>query len=242
MSADVITDASEKTYVIPDDLSKDALPEWVKMPSLWIRNGRLTEFKWVDNKGSNNEAALITLLVMYHHMDLTNGVVKLTYDELSIKTNLSRTMLSNGIKILRDMDLIEKESIKRSNYKIKDYNSQEGWAKLPAKKMYFSQSVKGFGEFSKRKKIELDAIKLYFLLVSGRDNSQNICWMSYDTIKNKTGISRDGIKSAISLLCANGLILVENSRSDDGKYIKQGYRIIGIYNYHHMGTRGRSST
>jgi len=235
--ADEIEPAWEKI----SKLSKDSLMEWVRIPTEWIQKGRLKEFKWGNGEGSKNESSLITLLVMLHHIDVTNGFVRITYDKLSEKTNLSRTIISESIDILSKKDLITKNPHGRSTYLINNFDPKNGWAKLPARKMYYKNYVKGFGEFSKRKKIELDAIKLYFLFVAGRNNSSNICWISYDKIEEKSGVMKCNIKSAISLLCSLSLITVEQAYSEDSKHIKQGYRIVGINNFKHMGTRGRMS-
>jgi len=229
---------SESSPEVSLNSLKEFLPDWVKMPINWINEGKLKDFKWTKETGSKNESALIILLVMFHNMNNYNGIVELTYEELSIKTNLSKAMLSSGIDILCSMNLIQKKYGKRSVYKIIEFNISEKWAKLPSKKMYVNESVKGFGNFKKRNKIELDALKLYFIFTSGRDRSENICWISYDKIIEKTGIKRENIKAAISLLCINSLIVVDQKRNEKN-FIKNGYRIIGISDYIHSGTSGR---
>lgn len=231
--------SSESSSEVSVSSFKGFLPDWVKMPITWINEGKLKYFKWTKESGSKNESALIILLVMFHYMDNNNGIVELTYEELSIKTNLSKAMLSSGIDILCSMNLIKKNFGKRSVYKIIEFNSNEKWAKLPSKKMYVNESVKGFGDFKKRNKIELDALKLYFIFISGRDRHENICWISYDKIIEKTGIKRENIKTAISLLCINSLIVVDQKRNEKN-FIKNGYRVIGINDYIHSGTSGRA--
>ena len=127
---------------------------------------------------------------------------------------------------------------KRSIYKINEFNYNEKWAKLPSRKMYYNERIKGFGDFKKRNKIELDALKLYVVFIAGRDRYENICWISYDKIIEKTEIKRENIKKAISLLCINNLVVVEQKRNENN-FIKNGYRVIGISNYNHSGTSGR---
>lgn len=217
---------------------KRNFPEWVKMPIKWINDGKLKSLKWTKEEGSKNESALIVLMVMFHCMDNETGIVSLTYEELLTKTNLSRSMVASAIDILCKLGLIQKNFEKRSVYKIIEFNPKEKWAKLPAKKMYFNEGVKGFSDFTKRNKIELDAIKLYFLFIFGRDRNENICWISYDKIQEKIDLKRENIKKAISILCINHLIVVDQKRTEKN-LIKQGYRIVGISDYTHSGTLGR---
>ena len=230
--------SSELSFKSSGHSFKRNFPDWVKMPIKWISDGKLKSLKWTIEEGSKNESALIVLLVMFHCMDNETGIVTLTYEELLTKTNLSRAMIASAIDILCNLNIIQKNFGKRSIYKIIDFNPKEKWAKLPARKMYFNEGVKGFSDFTKRNKIELDAIKLYFLFVFGRDRNENICWISYDKIQEKIDLKRENIKKAISILCINHLIVVDQKRTEKN-LIKQGYRIVGISDYTHSGTLGR---
>jgi hypothetical protein len=66
---------------------------WVQFPSGWIANGGLKPFRWEKEKGANNVAALMALMVIGHHAN-EEGVAALTYDKLSLATHLSRTKIS----------------------------------------------------------------------------------------------------------------------------------------------------
>jgi hypothetical protein len=57
--------------------------DWARLPSRWIENGGLKNFKWRrDGEGSANVAALMMLAVIAHHAD-QSGAATLTYDDLS---------------------------------------------------------------------------------------------------------------------------------------------------------------
>jgi len=230
--------SSEPLFKSSGHSFKRNFPDWVKMPIKWISDGKLKSLKWTKEEGSKNESALIVLLVMFHCMDNETGIVTLTYEELLTKTNLSRAMIASAIDILCNLNIIQKNFGKRSIYKIIDFNPKEKWAKLPARKMYFNDGVKGFSSFTKRNKIELDAIKLYFLFIFGRDRDENICWISYNKIQERIEVKKENIKQAISILCINHLIVVDHQRTEKN-FIKQGYRIIGISDYAHSGTLRR---
>jgi DNA-binding transcriptional ArsR family regulator len=211
---------------------------WVQFPSGWIANGGLKPFRWEKEKGANNVAALMALMVIGHHAN-EEGVAALTYDKLSLATHLSRTKISAGLDVLEEAKLIKREGLGRSRYEIADYASKP-WGKLPAKGLYVQGGVAAFGDFHLRRRAELDALKLYFLTLARRNNETNIAHMSYDTITEYSGIERPRIKSAASFLAALGLIHVEHLPSEISNYgVSNGYRLAHLEPYAHMGTKGR---
>jgi hypothetical protein len=51
--------------------------DWVRLPTNWIVEERgLLNFRWQKDKGGNNVAALMTLIVLAHHAD-DNGTGEL---------------------------------------------------------------------------------------------------------------------------------------------------------------------
>lgn len=217
------------------------LAEWVKLPTGWIEDEGLRHFHWsAAYGGSDDIAALMSLLAIAHHANQDNGEAKLTYDELTQLTTLSRAKVSSGLKKLEEEKIIERGSA-RSIYKLSNYNSQRDWAKLPAKGLYNAQRISAFSEFRLRKVGELNALKLYFLFVSRRDRATNLASIRYDRIRDYTGIERNSIKGGLSILVLNGLVHVESILNPDGS-IHHAYRLPQIEPYNHMGTRGRSRT
>ena len=216
--------------------------KWVRLPSRWIDEHRLTELTWKPGgRGSDNTAALMALTVIAHSADVEHGVARVTYDDLCNLTGLSRAKLSNGLEVLKSMEIIEPgpESA-RSTYRLCNFNSLSGWAKLPAKSMYASGRVSAFEDFKLRRVAELDALKLFFLFVARRDRATNLANIGYEKIKDYTGVKRERIKAAISILNSVPLVYVEHvpsKTSDVG--IASAYRIVGIDPYNHMGTKGR---
>lgn len=218
-------------------------PEWVRLPVGWIATDGLKEFNWVNGgPGADQVAALMTLVVVAHCADQDTGRARLTYDELTLRTTLSRVKVSHGLTVLEDRKLITRRTDgRRSDIGLANYDRDLGWAKLPAKSMYAGGRIRAFEEFSLRRRVELDAMKLLFLFVQRRDRGSNLANISYDTIERYTGMARQRIKPATSLLAALSMVYVEatlSSQSDFG--VSNAYRIVGLESHVHRGTRGRT--
>lgn len=217
------------------------LPPWVKLPSQWIEAGGLRDFGWARGQGANNLAALMALTVISHHIDLGTGVARLSYDMLCEKTSLSRAKISAGLDILATRGLLDRGRNGRSSYGLAGYDPDLGWAKFPAEGLYHFGVVAAFTGFHLRLRTELDALKLYFLFAARRDRRTNLAKIKYETIEDYSGVPRDCIRRALSLLAANGLVHVERVPSEvtDSGYAS-AYRLAHLDSYHHMGTTGRS--
>ena len=214
---------------------------WVRLPSSWINRGDLDLLKWgPDGKGSNNTAALMALTVIAQAADDKTGAARLTYDQLCAATGLSRAKLSKGLDVLERMEVVSRNHDGRSNYKLVNYDPLAHWAKLPAKSMYSAGRIIAFDDFRLRRRVELDALKLYFLFVARRGKDTNMANIGYDKIQAYTGIERGRIKTATSYLASLSLIYVEQVPFKEDGYIANAYRIVGVDPYKHMGTTGRS--
>lgn len=215
-----------------------ALKAWVRLPTAWIARGGLQQFRWEKEKGANNVAALMTLMVIAQHADEA-GIAALTYDRLTEATHLSRTKVAAGLRVLEEAGLVKGQGLRRSRYEIADYASTP-WGKLPTKGLYAHGGVAAFADFHLRRRAEMDALKLYFLVVARRNNETGIANLSYDKITDYSGIERSRIKSAISLLAGQGLLHVEHLPSEISAYgVSNGYRLAHLDPYVHMGTKGR---
>lgn len=220
--------------------------EWVRLPTAWINAKRLREFRWeAEGKGSDNSAALLSLAVIAHHAD--QGTAKITYDQLSKATSLSRSKVSNGLDILEKMGIIERGKHGRSTYALTNDDTEKSkddhnfrWGMLPAKRLYNAGRLFAFSEFKLRSETELNALKLYFLFVARRGQDTNLANISYDKIVAYTGIERNKLKPALALLASLSLVYVEHIPSEENRYgVANAYRLAGLDTYRHMGTRGR---
>jgi hypothetical protein len=220
-----------------------AIRDWVRLPSSWINDGGLAALRWrYGGEGADQIAALMVLTVIAHAADSDTGVARVTYDHFCAASLLSRAKVSKGLDVLERIEVIEREpDDARSTYKLAKFDPNAGWAKFPAKSMYSAGTIAAFTDFQLRRVAELDALKLFFLMVARRNRSTNIANIGYDKIIGYTNINRGRIKTALSFLAARSLVHVEripSMISSDG--VSNAYRVVGIEPYAHMGTRGRA--
>lgn len=216
---------------------------WVRLPSNWINEGGLKSLSWKNGgTGADHIAALMALTVIAHAADSESGVARITYDHFCQATLLSRAKVSKGLDTLERIEVIERESGgARSTYKLANYDAAGGWAKFPSKSMYSSGTIAAFTDFQLRRVAELDALKLFFLMVARRDRQINMANIGYEKIEEYTDIRRVRIKTAISFLASRSLVYVErlpSTVSADG--VSNSYRIVGVEAHRHMGTQGRT--
>lgn len=214
------------------------MKDWVQLPSVWIRDGGLKNFQWA-NSGADNTAALMVLAPIAHHVG-DDGISVCTYDKLSTATGLSRSKVANGLSILAERQIIEREPAGRSTFKLIDYERPDNWAKLPARRMYSGGRIDAFQDFTLRTIGELHALKLYYLFARLRDKKTNMAQISYEKIEAHTDIAGARIKRAISILAAAGLVLVEHMRSTQSEHgVASAYRLAHLNPTRHLGTSGR---
>lgn len=215
------------------------LQEWVALPSKWIEDGGLKSFRWT-NGGASNITALMALIAITHRTDPATGSCRMTYDDLCLTTGVSRASLSKGLTVLEQQGIIKRWGNGRSTYENLNFDMTTGWCKLPAKRLYQDREIVAFREFRLRRKVELNALKLYLLFASRRDRQTNLAIISYDKITEYTGIQRPDIKSAVSFLASLSLVYVEHLQSRTSEYgISNAYRLSGLNNHTHMGNIGR---
>ncbi len=215
---------------------------WVPIPTRWIEDHGLKEFKWEDGgKGSSAAAALMCYMLIAHHTN-NLGLARLTYGTITTVAGISRAKISAGLDILLEQDLVSKEA-DQSVFRLSKLNTTvRGWGMLPAKGLYTSFGrVAFFQRLHLRNRTELDALKLYLLFTARRDTDKNIINLSYDKICEYSGLSRRKIPDALTLLAVNGLIRTERQRSDINDYAtSNSYRLSHIDGYRHAGTTGRA--
>lgn len=220
----------------------ERLLDWVRLPSKWIEQMGLRTLRWAGGAGSANTSALMVLLVIAHHADQATGIARLTYDDLSRATGLSRATISAGLGVLTQMELIVREPRGRSTFGLANFDPKvAGWAKIPARKLYDGGSVVAFRSFKLRHAAELNALKLYLLFAARRGNDTNQANISYDKITEYSGIERGVIPRALSILHSLGLIYAENGKPSGAEFgVSRAYRLVHLDSFVHTGTRGRS--
>lgn len=217
-----------------------ALQNFVRLPNAWIEDRGLKGFTWGRENRVECLAALMTLMVIAQHADQETGAVKITYDNLHRATGLSRTTIAAGLGLL-ETRFIERGD-RQSEFRLRDFDPLRGYALLPAKPLYNSKGqIDFFQELKLRRQVELNAIKLYLLIVSRRDRNNNLAHITHQKIEEYTGIHHDDIKRAVSFLAGNGMIHVEHLPRHISQYgYSSAYRLVHLHTYQHMGTVGRN--
>lgn len=200
---------------------------WARMPSDWIRNEELKNLSW-SRIGSDGTAALgiYAALVIKANRDgisepslrdrpIDQIVTGATYDDLQDLTHLSRSKLSGGIRVLQQKNLLTLQGNSRArNYLVGGSREAKKWAPLPHNPWFSpSDGLIPLRTFTFRNKTEFQAMKLYMLLAAFRDNASRQTHISYPTITAYSGIDRNDIRRAISLLIDHELVHVTNSES-----------------------------
>lgn len=213
--------------------------QWVPFPTIWIEEGGLKHLRWGELRADAVSALICMILLAHHRAD--NGTSRLTYEAIDDIAGLSRAKISAGLGILIEAGLVERAE--RSTFQLTNLDpTKRGWGKLPAKKLYSSHGgIAMFRDFSLRKRAELDALKLYLLFVSRRDNTTNRVDLSYDKITEYSGVQRKDITTALTVLSVNGWIAIDRYQSDINDYATaNSYRLRSLEPYNHAGTTGRA--
>lgn len=213
---------------------------WKQLPTRWIHNRELKQLRWTAH-GADAIAALMVMLVMGHSRPLvsdgTNGDhVSVTYDDFARALNISRSTISKGIRLLLDQQWIERGD-SRSQYRFTSPSTP--WGKVAVRALYDRHgAISAFDPWRLRTPLELDALKLYFLLTAFRDTQKNYAMMSYDVMSDYTGVQKGKIKGAQNLLVVSNLIYVEREAKDpfDRANPANLYRLKGVDPYRHAGT------
>jgi len=229
------------------------MKEWVRMPSYWLRDENdppLARLRWIGQGRADQIAALAIYVVLVHHANdqptarfPEQGWSDLTYSRLADITGFSRSKISGGLRVLEELGAIEIHRSGRSNnYYVVDFGQHGGWGKLPAKGLYTKdlQRIHAFHALRLRSRVELNALKVYLLIVALRNNATNYAFVAYDRIGDYTGINRNDVKPALSWLVTQALIQVDQGATALNQFSTMNmYRLRHLEPYKHRGTSGR---
>ena len=229
------------------------MKEWVKMPSKKYMDTELSPLKsmtWSGAQKSGYIASLMIYMVLVHHVNEEDsvlngpkGTVTLSYEKLCELTGISRTKVSEGLKVLQGCQMIRVKLRGRNNeYEVIGYIELSRWAKLPAKGLYDKKlsTLVAFKSFKLRSKIELNALKIYLVLVAFRDEKTNYSRLSYENISKYACVQRNDIRGALSLLVTMNFIQVDSEPTEINEYSTSNvYRLCFLEVYRHRGTQAK---
>lgn len=209
---------------------------WAKLPTVWIRYGnKLRNFSVKDIGASIAGLKIYLAIVLKANYEPNDdfdksGCAAISFSEFEDLTGMSRALVAQGVKKLKEQDLIVIEKTGRPNiYRLEDFDDKRGWSKLPKRYLFGSKKlgkIQKITEFSMRHRAHLNALRIYLLLLANGNGKWAL--LSYDKITEYTGMSRELIHPAISVLIDMQLINVssietslEKTKSPN-KYIFRG--------------------
>lgn len=192
-----------------------------KCPTWWTRNGTLIEFHGGRTAGSSI-AALKCAMAISTIIEFHSRRGQISYSGLEQLTGLSRPMVQRGIERLEELEIINADrSGHANNYQLTTLPDDDYWAKLPAGRVQ-----QHLPSILNRGAIPLAALKIYMLLVSIRPNDSSSVSISYDKLREQTGIQRAHIRSALDILYSHSLVRITRNEEVEGKH--NVYTILGI--------------
>lgn len=199
---------------------------WAKIPTAWIREDQqLPDLSW-GQFGSDGAAALMVLIALAIRLNQSNtqreegtgfaSSVDVSYDNLQALTELSRTKVAGGLRVLEQFGIVETTRNGRSNrYELAGISESGKWSQLPQTYLLTAtEGLRGFSRFQLRHRNELNALKLYFLFLAYRNAKGNFTALGYDKISEISGLMRGDIAQGVGLLINHELVRVAQSDAD----------------------------
>lgn len=195
------------------------------LPTWWVRNLGLIDFEGGSQAGSSI-AALKVVIGLSLVMDFHTKTAKNSITDIERLTGLSRPMVCKGIRALEEQGIVEinrDEHVHQYTLTMQDGDS--GWAKLPYERMR-----KRLPELSNRGVIPLAAMKIYLLLAAWRPNESVQISVTYDRLRNETGIQKRHIRPALDILYSHSLLRVDvNAMAEQKKkHSNNIYILLGL--------------
>lgn len=195
---------------------------WAKFPTTWIiQDKTLNALSWQKYKSDATVALLILMaLVIKRNIDnmgisteerakASPDVVGITYDQIQTLVCISRSKVSKGLALLMQLKIIERSIVNRSFYKISGLGEAGQWAKLPQRRLMSHNRISAFETFTLRTKSELNALKLYLLMIAFRSSTSSYAHLGYSKLTEYAGVMANDIMKAKSHLINLGLISVD---------------------------------
>lgn len=195
------------------------------MPSRWIREGELAAISWRESKGDATAALLLLMALCVERNRANIGretgerasaavpasddreLVHATYDRLMDMTMLSRAKVAGGLKILRELKVVV-ATPRASEYRLPSIETPGSWCQLPQGHVWDNPHVaKYLKGLTLRHRAELDALKVYLMLLAFRGNKNSVTLLGYERMTQLAGLDRTEITRAKSHLFNWGLIV-----------------------------------
>lgn len=186
---------------------------WARLPTGWIRyKGGLLRFPGGTRaQGVSAIKLYLAVLAAAAEQEITHGrprgEARLTYDELADRAVVSRGLLPDALLLLASrIERIKGRGRNPNVYRLLDYD-ERGYGQLPVGWIWHREA-NVLAQFSAHRRSDLNALKLYLLLLAHRRQSTNTTNLSYNKMTEYTGIHPPRIAEALAVLASAGLIRV----------------------------------
>ncbi|MDF7651837.1 hypothetical protein PUG42_25180 [Erwiniaceae bacterium L1_54_3] len=192
---------------------------WKKMPSLWVG----IKLTILNNYGTAPAIAAIKIFLTFCLFCEKNpeGIrtIKITFSQIGEAASLSRSLVNQGLKILRDEGLILdlSSSPRKKTYTVDvDGELKDGWAKLPFKGVVTEdKTIPAFNSMHNRYPFELLALQLYLYLLYARDNKNDFTLARKLTLMIKLKCKLSELNKAITYLIHIGLLKTIKQKKEE---------------------------
>lgn len=224
-------------------MTRHRVAEWASLPTYWILKPQYdAQPNWKSGLvafGGRDIGTKCAALKLYLAIVLRaefkagskrHGCATITYDDFQNSVGLSRPYISRGLKFLVAQEMISASPNGRSiEYKLTNYAIGGRWVKLPKRHLLRLDGSRPLQNLSTRRRTDLNALRLYLLLLALKSKANSDAKISYDNIIKYTGMQRRNISQAISILVEYELITVRTEHDhSESKNQPNRYAIKGL--------------
>ncbi|MCI2965442.1 hypothetical protein MO387_20540 [Shewanella sp. N2AIL] len=197
-----------------------------RLPTWWFRQERLKNFNGGKQIGESI-ASLKVLACIALHIDYKSLSAKISISDIEVITGLSRPMVMKGIYKLEKEEMVVVDREWNTNlYTLTELHEDSNWAKMP------STTIKtNLKNIPNRGIAAFGALKIYLSLLALRDNSSQNVKISYEKIREWTGLQSCHIRSSLDVLYNHSFIHIYKSEELDftkeDKHAHNVYKIVG---------------
>lgn len=177
-----------------------------KLPTWWTRSGNGLKCFRGGKESGTSLAALKCLLAITLMADFRTMIAKVSYSDFMALTNLSKPMIPRAIAKLEGERIIRVCRVGNTNeYQLwSPPEADNYWAKVP-----YDRVRDALRNIPNRGEVTLSALKIYIQLLALRRNDVKQVWVSYDNLRDRTGLQKIRIRPGLDVLFSHLLIHIQ---------------------------------
>jgi len=151
------------------------------------------------------------------------GCVQKTIQSLCELTGMSKPVVIGGLRLLMEMQIIERLEGRPTTYQIVDFTTATYWVKLPRRHLHGAddREVEKIALLPNRGQEIFEALQLYLYIASVREKESQQARVTYTTVCSVLCMSRNAVSRAISTLVARELLSVRIENPNEKDYMKR---------------------